>query len=166
MRATPDRQAASIEFASRAGRIPLPLASSLRPPPLQGESSPFMDAYTSPTHLRDELAQGLMQRQAQISPKFLYDAHGCALFEQITELPEYYPTRTEAAIMARYDLPDAPMDVATRLIREAGVITIPGDSFGPGGTQSLRLSFGGDDAELDTACDRLADWLAAERRKR
>jgi uncharacterized SAM-dependent methyltransferase len=45
-----------------------------------------------------------MQRQAQISPKFLYDAHGCALFEQITELPEYYPTRTEAAIMARYDL--------------------------------------------------------------
>uniref|UniRef100_I2Q219 Aminotransferase n=1 Tax=Desulfovibrio sp. U5L TaxID=596152 RepID=I2Q219_9BACT len=68
--------------------------------------------------------------------------------------------------MARYDLPGAPMDVATRLIREAHVITIPGDSFGPGGAASLRLSFGGDDAELDTACDRLAAWFAAERRKR
>jgi aminotransferase len=69
-------------------------------------------------------------------------------------------------VMARYDLPGAPMDVATRLIREAKVITIPGDSFGPGGAASLRLSFGGDDAELDTACDRLAAWVAAEARKR
>ncbi|MFP5257864.1 MAG: pyridoxal phosphate-dependent aminotransferase [Acidobacteriota bacterium] len=62
-------------------------------------------------------------------------------------------------IMARYDRPDAPMDVATRLIREARVITIPGDSFGPGGDRSLRLSFGGDDAEIETACDRLGDWF-------
>ena len=62
-------------------------------------------------------------------------------------------------IMARYELPGAPMDVATRLIREARVITIPGDSFGPGGAQSLRLSFGGDEAEIDTACDRLGEWL-------
>jgi aminotransferase len=68
-------------------------------------------------------------------------------------------------VMARYDLADAPMDVATRLIREARVITIPGDSFGPGGAQSLRLSFGGDDAEIDTACDRLAAWMRDERKK-
>ncbi|MHC1788800.1 pyridoxal phosphate-dependent aminotransferase [Solidesulfovibrio sp.] len=65
-------------------------------------------------------------------------------------------------IMARYDLPAAPMDVATRLIREARVITIPGDSFGPGGGQSLRLSFGGDEAEIDTACDRLGEWLSRQ----
>ena len=65
-------------------------------------------------------------------------------------------------IMARYALPDAPMDVATRLIREARVIAIPGDSFGPGGARSLRLSFGGDDAEIDTACDRLGDWFARQ----
>lgn len=62
-------------------------------------------------------------------------------------------------IMARYALPDAPMDVATRLIREARVITIPGDSFGPGGEHSLRLSFGGDDAEIETACQRLGAWF-------
>ncbi len=69
-------------------------------------------------------------------------------------------------VMAHYDLPLAPMDVATRLIREARVITIPGDSFGPGGNQSLRLSFGGDEAEIGTACDRLADWLCEEQWKR
>ena len=48
----------------------------------------------------NDLRQGLLQPQARIAPKYLYDARGCALFEQITRLPEYYPTRTEAAILA------------------------------------------------------------------
>ncbi|WP_428567824.1 MAG: pyridoxal phosphate-dependent aminotransferase [Solidesulfovibrio sp. DCME] len=69
-------------------------------------------------------------------------------------------------VMARYDLPLSPMEVATRLIREAHVVTIPGDSFGPGGEQSLRLSYGGDEADIETACDRLAGWLAAQRARR
>jgi len=49
-----------------------------------------------------ELAAGLAAREAFISPKYLYDALGSRLFEAICELPEYYPTRTEAAIVARY----------------------------------------------------------------
>lgn len=69
-------------------------------------------------------------------------------------------------VMARYDLPLAPMDVATRLIREARVVTIPGDSFGPGGEHSLRLSYGGEEADIETACDRLAAWLGAQPAKR
>jgi dimethylhistidine N-methyltransferase len=52
--------------------------------------------------LRQELTQGLLQSQAHCSPKFLYDALGSRLFEAITELPEYYPTRTEAAIFAEH----------------------------------------------------------------
>ncbi len=48
----------------------------------------------------NDLRQGLLEPQARISPKYLYDARGCELFEQITQLPEYYPTRTEAAILA------------------------------------------------------------------
>lgn len=49
--------------------------------------------------LAQEIAAGLlMQPQATVSPKFLYDRLGSALFNAITELPEYYPTRTEAAI--------------------------------------------------------------------
>ncbi|MCA0244012.1 MAG: L-histidine N(alpha)-methyltransferase [Proteobacteria bacterium] len=52
--------------------------------------------------VRAELAQGLLQPQAAVSPRFLYDALGAALFQAITELPEYYPTRTEAALMQRH----------------------------------------------------------------
>ena len=50
--------------------------------------------------VRAELLQGLRAPQAHTSPKYLYDALGSRLFEAITELAEYYPTRTEAAIFA------------------------------------------------------------------
>ena len=49
-----------------------------------------------------ELAAGLLAEPASISPKYLYDDLGSTLFEAICELPEYYPTRTEAAIFARH----------------------------------------------------------------
>lgn len=56
--------------------------------------------------IREELLQGLAADAthggAATSPKFLYDALGSRLFEAITELPEYYPTRTEAAIFAKH----------------------------------------------------------------
>lgn len=45
---------------------------------------------------------GLLATKAHVAPKFLYDALGSKLFEAICELPEYYPTRTEAEIFARY----------------------------------------------------------------
>ena len=48
--------------------------------------------------VRAELVAGLLAPQAFTSPKYLYDALGSRLFEAITELPEYYPTRTEAGI--------------------------------------------------------------------
>jgi L-histidine Nalpha-methyltransferase len=51
---------------------------------------------------REELVRGLMQPSPHIAPKFLYDALGSKLFEAITELDEYYPTRTEAAIFGRH----------------------------------------------------------------
>ena len=52
--------------------------------------------------LADEAAAGLMRPGAQVPPKFFYDALGSRLFDAITELAEYYPTRTEAAIFARH----------------------------------------------------------------
>ena len=45
------------------------------------------------------LLTGLSARQKSIPCRFLYDAAGSALFERITELPEYYPTRTETRIL-------------------------------------------------------------------
>ena len=47
---------------------------------------------------RDELIAGLLAPGASVAPKFFYDALGSRLFEAITELDEYYPTRTEAGI--------------------------------------------------------------------
>lgn len=47
---------------------------------------------------RAEIEAGLLRQSARTSPKYLYDRLGSHLFEAITELPEYYPTRTEAAI--------------------------------------------------------------------
>lgn len=52
--------------------------------------------------LADEAAAGLRQPQAAVPPKFFYDALGSRLFDAITELQEYYPTRTEAAIFERH----------------------------------------------------------------
>ncbi len=51
---------------------------------------------------REELIDGLNDAAAHTSPKFLYDALGSRLFEAITELDEYYPTRTEAAIFKQH----------------------------------------------------------------
>jgi L-histidine Nalpha-methyltransferase len=52
--------------------------------------------------IRAELSEGLLQKLPSVSPKYLYDALGSRLFDAITELPEYYPTRTETAIMAAH----------------------------------------------------------------
>jgi dimethylhistidine N-methyltransferase len=53
---------------------------------------------------RAAMLAGLFATPATIAPKYFYDAQGCALFEAICALPEYYPTRTERAILtARRD---------------------------------------------------------------
>ncbi len=49
-----------------------------------------------------EAAAGLLATPAFVSPKFFYDTLGSKLFEAITVLDEYYPTRTEAAIFAEH----------------------------------------------------------------
>jgi dimethylhistidine N-methyltransferase len=49
--------------------------------------------------LRDELLTGLRLDSKKISPKFLYDETGSALFEKICDLREYYVTRTETGIL-------------------------------------------------------------------
>jgi len=54
--------------------------------------------------LRDEAAAGLTAAAKHLAPTWFYDERGSELFEQITELPEYYPTRAERSILgARCD---------------------------------------------------------------
>ena len=46
-----------------------------------------------------DVIEGLSQQPKKLSPKYFYDEAGSELFEQITLLPEYYPTRTELGIL-------------------------------------------------------------------
>lgn len=85
------------------GPLPLPAAPALpqaaAAPRLRRASAAGADAQ-SLRRARAQLQHGLTRPQAMVSPKYLYDTTGCALFELITRLPEYYPTRTEQAILA------------------------------------------------------------------
>jgi L-histidine Nalpha-methyltransferase len=52
--------------------------------------------------IAEEVLRGLSARPRRLPPKWFYDAAGSHLFEQITETAEYYPTRTERAILKKY----------------------------------------------------------------
>ena len=66
-------------------------------------SPAFIQRYVeNQADVRAELQQGLLAAVAITSPKYLYDALGSRLFEAITELPEYYPTRVEASIFEQF----------------------------------------------------------------
>jgi len=57
------------------------------------------------TLLADDVHTGLTASPKWLPPKWFYDARGSALFEQITELPEYYPTRVETALLTEVAAP-------------------------------------------------------------
>src|SRR5438876_4383194 len=50
--------------------------------------------------LADDVLDGLTRPFKELPPKHFYDARGAELFDRICELPEYYPTRAERAILA------------------------------------------------------------------
>ncbi|MES1945889.1 hypothetical protein C84B14_01030 [Salinisphaera sp. C84B14] len=52
--------------------------------------------------LADDVRAGLLTRPRWLSPKYFYDDHGSALFEAICATPEYYPSRSEAALLAAH----------------------------------------------------------------
>ncbi|MBA2309814.1 MAG: L-histidine N(alpha)-methyltransferase [Pseudonocardiales bacterium] len=81
--------------------------------------------------LRWDAWVGLTARPKQLPPKWFYDARGSELFEQITELPEYYPTRTERALLHEH----APEIAA--VAAAAGVDTLV--ELGSGSSEKTRL---------------------------
>ena len=62
-----------------------------------------MDVYLDPGALAAQMAvdvrRGLTAASKTLPPKYFYDARGSELFDEITRLPEYYPTRTERGIL-------------------------------------------------------------------
>jgi L-histidine N-alpha-methyltransferase len=58
----------------------------------------YLEAGTGRT-LSDDVLDGLTRPFKELPPKHFYDAHGAELFDRICDLPEYYPTRAERAIL-------------------------------------------------------------------
>ena len=77
----------------------------------------------------DELIGGLSQPQKMISPKYFYDEIGSQLFEEITELPEYYLTDAELDIMRTHV-----DEMATQIGKQASLI-----EFGSGSSLKTRV---------------------------
>jgi dimethylhistidine N-methyltransferase len=76
-----------------------------------------------------EAIDDLSQHPKRLSPKYFYDATGSELFEQITVLPEYYPTRTELGILR-----DRAGEISAILPKGAALV-----EFGAGATTKVRL---------------------------
>jgi L-histidine N-alpha-methyltransferase len=66
-----------------------------------------------------EVSDGLAAPQKELSPKYFYDHRGSELFEEITRLPEYYPTRAERAILEAW-MPALIFRLGTRTLVELG----------------------------------------------
>lgn len=66
--------------------------------------------------MADEVRAGLLARPLSLPPKFFYDAVGAELFEQITHTPEYYPTRSELALLKSHGQEILQASGATQLI--------------------------------------------------
>ncbi|WP_030194425.1 L-histidine N(alpha)-methyltransferase [Streptomyces sp. NRRL S-87] len=58
-----------------------------------------LDEHAAETALRDDVLHGLTTTPKTLPPKWFYDGRGSELFEEITRLPEYYPTRAEREIL-------------------------------------------------------------------
>jgi len=78
---------------------------------------------------RDDVLRGLALPQKEIPAKYFYDARGSELFEEICGLEEYYPTRTETALLRK-----VASEIADRVGPNAVLI-----EYGAGATQKVRI---------------------------
>ena len=89
----------------------------------------FYDLHPRRADMRAEVLAGLSREQKWIPPKFLYDQLGSRLFDAITGLPEYYPTRTEIGILELYG-----EEMAALVGRDATLVEL-----GSGSSQKIRV---------------------------
>ncbi len=89
----------------------------------------FHDLKPSLGSFRDDVLEGLRGYPKQLAPKYFYDEAGSKLFDAITELPEYYPTRTEIAILERN------REQIARLVGEGCVLI----ELGSGSSRKVRV---------------------------
>ena len=100
------------------------------------DAAPTVDVLLEPTdwsaHLADETRRGLAARPRWTPPVWFYDEVGSHLFDEITRLPEYYPTRAESSILERRAAEIAAVSGADTLVE-----------LGSGTSQKTRLLLDG-----------------------
>jgi dimethylhistidine N-methyltransferase len=84
---------------------------------------------SAPTHFRSDVLAGLTATRKTLPSKYFYDARGSRLFEAICELPEYYLTRTETALLGRIT-----PEIGTSIRSGAALV-----EFGSGASTKTRL---------------------------
>jgi L-histidine N-alpha-methyltransferase len=115
----------------------------------------------APAALRADVREGLTRTPKSLPPKWFYDSVGSDLFDQITRLPEYYPTRTEARILR---------SVAAEIVQACGADTLVElgsgtsektrtvlDAFQRAGTLNRFVAFDVDAGVLNTALTELSE---------
>jgi L-histidine Nalpha-methyltransferase len=108
----------------------------------------------------DAALSGLLQPRKTLPAKLFYDEAGCRLFNRITELPEYYLTRTERAL-----LPDVAPRVAA-LVRGPAVLVEYGASDEAKAEYLLREGIFGAYVPIDVAVPQLKQMRARLRERR
>lgn len=117
----------------------------------------FIDHKPQLSNFRNDVLAGLASQPKALEPKYFYDEEGSRLFEQICEVPEYYPTRAEIAVLK---------NCAEEIKNEVGQHTLliefgsgSGqkiqyllDKFSPAGYMAIEISR----EQLLTACDELS----------
>lgn len=88
----------------------------------------FFDLAPVLREMRDDVLEGLDREQKYLSPKYFYDERGSALFDDITRLPEYYPTRTETALFETHST-----EIADHF---SGAVTLI--EYGSGSSRKIR----------------------------
>src|ERR1051326_4405581 len=92
-------------------------------------SPKFHDYHPELASFRDEVLAGLTKAEKEIPCKFFYDRQGLELFNQICQLEEYYPTRTEISILREYR-----SQISELLGKHCLII-----EYGSGSSQKIRL---------------------------
>lgn len=90
----------SVEPATVPGREPAPRSARSEAPSEPAPSDP--DLSDPARAFAEDVRRGLTASPKWLTPKYFYDDLGSRLFEAICALPEYYPTRAEASILARH----------------------------------------------------------------
>ncbi|CAL9367474.1 Histidine N-alpha-methyltransferase [Streptomyces sp. enrichment culture] len=92
------------------------------------ETECFVTSADMEQALRSDVARGLSMMPKEVPPKWFYDEKGSELFEEITRLDEYYPTRRERAILAKH---------AEDMARFSGAVTLM--ELGAGSGDKTRI---------------------------